>query len=574
MLQVEKFPSDMSALTVDAKEPRRCLVSGLFEETVEVNGITRSFYTYLEPALVYNRPCLVIAPPDDVPVSDYLKQSPWLAMAQEHHLFLHMLIPDSAGWDLSGADADYMNRVFIQINARRSYVVMQDNIYAVGVGRGANIAQQAVMKKSSDWAGLATFGDLTDEALCNVNQTAQPEETGRTELVSSGAKAQVPVWMAWQKHTGANARVCAYWKTMNDSEANPYRDRWADEIYFPSGVCKKSQINEEKISAVRVTNGFDGTLSRDLAEAVWAFLGKACRHRNFGVKALRRRIDPKEYGFTRRTMELDGFTRLWYEYVPQSVKDRGTPVPVVVCMHGRGGTAESFISLSGLSRVAEERDFIAVFPEAGVSQQRPGGIRNVLLWNGSYDGKLIDDVKFVLSVLDDVKARYPVDASRIYACGQSSGGMMTTLLAQKAPGVFAAVAPWSALVEPDVPLQLPRTMEPAVPFFFLFGERDWLCSERENGELECRTNKDIAAFLRNLMHLYGLRTVPQQYACGEVQYYVYRNAKEVPMLVVGKVRNLPHANYPGESWYSYDQFLCKFSKSEDGRLLYMGEPAT
>lgn len=573
MLQVQRFPSDMAAFAVDRQEPRRCLVSGLFEEPVQVGETTRTFYTYLKPGLVYNRPCLVVAPPDDMPVLDYLEKSPWLAFAEAHDLFLHVLIPGKDGWDLTGADADYMNRVYVQINGRRGYVVMQDNIYAVGVGKGADVAQQAVMKMSSEWSGLATFGDLEEAALRNADVTAGGENTGKTELSISAAKTQVPVWMVWSENTGANASVCTYWKQMNDAEDEPYANRWADEIYLPRTVCKKSQINEEKISQVRVTNRFAGTLQEDLLEAVWAYLSKACRHRCYGTKALRNRIDPEEYGMTYHTMELDGFTRVWYEYVPERVKNLGRPVPLVVCMHGRGGTAESFISLSGMSRVAEERDFIVVFPEAGVHQQRPGALRNLLLWNGSYEDKPIDDVKFVLAVLEDVKARWSVDATRIYACGQSSGGMMTSTLAQKAPGVFAAVAPWSALADPDHELQLPESIDPAVPYFFLFGEKDWLCADPEHGELEYHASKDIAAFLRNLMKIYELRTTPLRYTCGEVSYYVYPNAKQVPMLVVGTVRDMSHANYPAESWYSYDEFLSKFSKTSDGTLLYMGEPA-
>lgn len=366
MLQVQRFPSDMAAFAVDRQEPRRCLVSGLFEEPVQVEETTRTFYTYLKPGLVYNRPCLVVAPPDDMTVLDYLEKSPWLAFAEAHALFLHVLIPGKDGWNLTGTDADYMNHVYVQINGRRSYVVMQDNIYAVGVGKGADVAQQAVMKMSSEWSGLATFGDLEEAALRNADVTAGGENTGKTELSISAAKTQVPVWMVWSENTGANASVCTYWKQMDDTEDEPYANRWADEIYLPRTVCKKSQINEEKISQVRVTNRFAGTLQEDLLEAVWAYLSKACRHRCYGTKALRNRIDPEEYGMTCRTMELDGFTRVWYEYVPERVKSLGIPVPLVVCMHGRGGTTESFISLSGMSRVAEERDFIVVFPEAGV----------------------------------------------------------------------------------------------------------------------------------------------------------------------------------------------------------------
>ena len=166
-----------------------------------------------------------------------------------------------------------------------------------------------------------------------------------------------------------------------------------------------------------------------------------------------------------------------------------------------------------------------------------------------------------------------MNSGRVYACGQSSGGMMTSTLAQKAPQVFAAVAPWSALVDPDHELQLPEAIDPAVPFFFLFGEKDWLCADLEHGELEYHAAHDIAAFLKNLMKIYGLDTTPLTYTCGEICYYVYLNAKRVPMLTVGTVRDMSHANYPGESWASYDQFLAKFSRAEDGTLLYMGQPA-
>lgn len=242
-------------------------------------------------------------------------------------------------------------------------------------------------------------------------------------------------------------------------------------------------------------------------------------------------------------------------------------------MHGRGGSAESFIDLSGLNRVAEERGFIAVFPEAGVYQQRPGGLRNVLLWNGSYHGKPIDDVPFVLAIIDDIKGRYAIDAARVCACGQSSGGMMTSQLALRAPGVFAAVSPWSAIVDPDHELVLPEKIDPAVPYLFLFGDSDWLCVDREHGEMEYHVAHDIAAFLKHLMKLYQLDEEPRRYTCGEISYYVYLNAKRVPMLTVGTVKGMSHANYPRESWIAYDEFLSKFSRTADGTLLYMGEEA-
>ena len=82
---------------------------------------------------------------------------------------------------------------------------------------------------------------------------------------------------------------------------------------------------------------------------------------------------------------------------------------------------------------------------------------------------------------------------------------------------------------------------------------------------------DIAAFLRNLMRIYQLDETPCLYTCGEICYYGYRNAKQVPLLIVGTVKEMSHANYPRESWITYDEFFSKFSRHTDGTLLYMGE---
>lgn len=573
MLEVKHFPSDMSALELDRIDPKRCLISGLFEESVKVGDAQRRFYTYIAPGLCSNQPCLVLAPPEDVSVTEFLEESFWLEFAQERQIFLHVLEPKEGKYSLDGSDAAYMNKVYVEIQSRRFYVTMQDNIYAAGIGGGAAVAQQAAMEMASEWSGLATFGEMGPQVLHSTLRVHGGEDAGKTELVVSGSKAQLPVWMCWKKNCGDNAAVCQYWKSQNDTEAEAFSNRWAHEIWFPSRVCKKSQVNEEKIAQVRVTNGWTGEVTQALFTAVWEFLSRARRHRSFGKKALRNYIDPIAYGAQLYTMEVDGFTRRWYEYVPESVRDSEGPVPLVVCMHGRGGSAESFIDLSSMNRVAEERGFIVAFPEASVYQQRPGGLRNVLLWNGTYQGKPIDDLPFILGLIDDIKGRYAIDASRVYACGQSSGGMMTSDLAVRAPKVFAAVAPWSAIKNPDYDGPPPEDIDPVVPYLFLFGESDWLCVDREKGELEYRVAPDIAEFLRSLMRIYKLDETPRRYTVGEISYYVYLNAKRVPLLVVGTVKDMSHANYPRESWISYDEFLSKFSRKADGTLLYMGEEA-
>ena len=275
---------------------------------------------------------------------------------------MFLAVPKDGKWNLDGTDGDYINQLFVQANARRYYVTMQDNFYVFGVGAGSTAVHQAAIRLSSHWSGLATFGDLHEEVLRRSTALQRTGNNGATELFVSAAQVQLPVWMSWTENAGVNADVCAYWKAANDADEECFSNRWADEIYFPGKVVKTSQVNEEKIAQVRVTNGFSGEPELARIRAVWEYLHLACRHRGFGTKHLRNRIVPKEYGFTYHTMTCDGFVRCWYEYVPQKVKVSGEVAPVVVCMHGRGGTAETFISLSGMSRVAEERSFIALFP--------------------------------------------------------------------------------------------------------------------------------------------------------------------------------------------------------------------
>ena len=137
----------------------------------------------------------------------------------------------------------------------------------------------------------------------------------------------------------------------------------------------------------------------------------------------------------------------------------------------------------------------------------------------------------------------------------------------------SAVAPWSAIKNPDFDTPLPESITPAVPYFFLFGDSDWLCVDRENGQLEYKAAGDVAEFLRNLMKIYELDEEPSCYESGEIRFYVYTNRKKTPMLTVGVVKNMSHANYPRESWITYDEFFAKFSKKADGTLLYMGKAA-
>ncbi|MBP5212175.1 MAG: hypothetical protein J6Z30_04890, partial [Pyramidobacter sp.] len=383
-LVIQAWPQDMSALPVDLAHPNRTLLSGLFRETATVGGEKRELLTYIPKDLEYCQPCLIVAPPSDAVLPDYLEQSGLRELAEKKRLYVHLLVPRAGGWRSDGSDADFMNAAYAVVQGRDYYVTMQDNIYACGIGDGAVVAHQAAAKMASEWSGLFSFGELTAALEPPAADGAGAAEQGSLELKIEAKQAQLPVWIVAPEESENVRAAVEYWKGQNGVSTNVYSGQGADKIWMPEGARRFSEVNEEHIAQVRLTIG-DTIPAFEAFENVWAYIGQARRHRGFGSKILRAFKDPVACGATRHEMVWDGMTRVWYEYVPASC----TPDkkwPLVLCMHGRGGTAETFFDISCMSTVAEERKFIAVFPQAGLHQQKPGGLKNVLFWCGDRDG--------------------------------------------------------------------------------------------------------------------------------------------------------------------------------------------
>lgn len=569
-LTVQEFPEKMCELPVDFSHPNRSLIHGCFQEKVSVHGKDRYFLTYIPENLENCQPCLVAAPPSDAKLPEYLETSGLREFAEEEKLFLHVLMAGPKGWKTDGSDADYMNAVYAAIQTRDYYVTMQDNIYACGIGDGAAVAHQAAQKMTSEWSGLFSFGNIACDLQKTRDALASDQEQNGTELRIVAAKCQLPVWIAVDSMDENTLAAVDYWKEQNHVTGMPLSGQGADEIWMPDPVRMKSEVNEEQIAQVRVTEKNASVSFSALAE-MWGYIGMARRHRSFERKNLRYYKDPIACGAKLRQMEVNGMMRLWYEYVPEScTPDKSWPL--VVVMHGRGGTAETFFDISGMSAVAQERRFIAVFPQAGIHQQKPEGLKNVLFWSGSHEGKAVDDVAFIRRMIEDIESRILVDKGRIYACGQSSGGIMTDVLCSSASDLFTACASWSGMFHPKkVHSVYPKT-KPVIPTLFICGENDKFCvQEGEDPEFPFHLIPELRNDILEKIERYHLdKNNVQTWTCYPITWFCYPDAQGVPMLTVGIVKGMAHANYPEESWITYDQYFSSFDRDEKGRLRYRG----
>jgi polyhydroxybutyrate depolymerase len=141
-----------------------------------------------------------------------------------------------------------------------------------------------------------------------------------------------------------------------------------------------------------------------------------------------------EFGLTVGTLK-----RSYLVHVPPQAAT-GKPLPLVLNFHGGGGNAANQKSYSRMDEAADRDGYIAVYPNG------TGGFGGRLLtWNagtccGSAAANQVDDVGFVVVLLNDLARRMPYDRARVYATGLSNGSMMAYRLAAEAPETIAAVA--------------------------------------------------------------------------------------------------------------------------------------
>ncbi len=174
-----------------------------------------------------------------------------------------------------------------------------------------------------------------------------------------------------------------------------------------------------------------------------------------------------------QTLTVGGLTRTYHLHLPPAYDGR-TALPLVLMLHGTGGTAESTLRETGWTALADAENFILVLPEATrpdpASPPRFG--RNNPAWNdGSgrfHSGeRAVPDAAFVAALLDRLQATLAVDPSRTYATGFSNGASMVFRLGLELPGRFAAIAPVAGAlwIGPPAAAALP-------PLLYLTGDQD------------------------------------------------------------------------------------------------------
>ncbi len=189
-------------------------------------------------------------------------------------------------------------------------------------------------------------------------------------------------------------------------------------------------------------------------------------------EAPRERLGPGRHDLT---IEAAGHTWHYHVQVPAAAADERR-VPLVLVLHGAGGSGTAYLDNAGWAAKAEAEGFLAIAPDGlpGRADEPPSFWLNPRLWNSGQFLAInpcarIDDIAFFRALLDDVGRRWKIDGRRVFVTGHSNGAGMTFRLGAEMSERFAALAP----VASHCWITDPKPSR-ALPTLFIIGTEDKL----------------------------------------------------------------------------------------------------
>lgn len=167
------------------------------------------------------------------------------------------------------------------------------------------------------------------------------------------------------------------------------------------------------------------------------------------------------------SLRWEGERRTWRLRLPEGVERP----PLILVLHGGGGRGRQIERHSDMTEAALPAGFAVAYPD-GLDRHWNDGRGDPI---SEAHQENVDDVGFLLALIDRLAAEGSIDPARVYVMGISNGGMMTYRLlceaADRFAGAIAIVANLGAEIAPacrpsrPVPLMVINgTADPLVPY--------------------------------------------------------------------------------------------------------------
>jgi poly(3-hydroxybutyrate) depolymerase len=165
--------------------------------------------------------------------------------------------------------------------------------------------------------------------------------------------------------------------------------------------------------------------------------------------------------FEQQTASCGLVERRYVAYVPPALGAR-TTAPVVIVLHGQGGSAEvmmTFQTRDTFNALADAKRFVVAYGNGLPTSHNFAGLPNSGRWRSEYTelGATVDELAYLQRIVDDLTARAVIAGGNdVYLVGQSNGGGMALSAARQRPDAYAGVAAFMPFVgfSPTAPASL------------------------------------------------------------------------------------------------------------------------
>ncbi len=541
---------------------------------LDSNGNKRSVYVYKPSSLLAGKQTyslfVLLEETGMENAKRFMAENSLITLAEKQRLYLIFVNPSQNGWNpQQKTDMPDDCRIIEQaLKAAAEWYLFpgRETCHAclmalMGVGKGAEMAHVFAAQNSKYISSLLTFGgDISQKML----------EKGSLD-------AQVSVWMANAQGDGYK-----FWEKAGGLEE-------ATPVILGKTTIK--QNNENPAEKLIVTNdGGDGADSGIIAQFWHDVHSTTVKIGDVGVgSALNLDAEYEKYKpcmmhDARILGDNDYAPHVWYEFVPKKVVEgakKGKKFPLILAMHGGGSWPKTAVGSFRWHRLGEEKGFITVYPGATSGDS----------WNSMlYDFRL-SDVEYLSRLIEHLKEKYPVDASRVYVSGFSNGSGMAQVLAAARPDLIAAVVTFNTRFPMhegvyEIAKKAKEKYDYRMPVYYCYGTKDAEYPPQEGSGQFLQMNfwkwynnieqkklsgddpsgvgcsgDEIVEWPKKKLNGQGYITTHKYYSLDEksVNYYNYTIAENLPHTVDRRMLR---------DWWAY---ATRFSRNADGSLNILDE---
>jgi polyhydroxybutyrate depolymerase len=171
-------------------------------------------------------------------------------------------------------------------------------------------------------------------------------------------------------------------------------------------------------------------------------------------------------------VETGGVLRSARVHTPEQPKyqDDAPLMPLVLALHGSDGSAADMEALTGYDELADQEHFVVAYADGLLVQGDGYASRS---WNSGQccepaTSAGVNDVTFLIDLIDLLIARYPVDPERVFVVGHSNGAIMAQVLGCQMADRIAGVASVAGALDDTLSCNPNR----ALPFLEIHGTYD------------------------------------------------------------------------------------------------------